>query len=110
MKIHLPLGCVALLALPGLARPAGPPPRPGTPAEAVVKVTASLRYPNPIKPWTLSKSVEVSGSGVVLAGNRVLTNAHVVLYATEIHVQSRAGADKFEAKLEHIAPDVDLAL
>jgi S1-C subfamily serine protease len=110
MRTHLPLGCVALLALPGLIRAAGPPPRLGTPAEAVVKVSASLRYPNPIKPWTLSKSVEVAGSGVVLTRNRILTNAHVVLYATEIHIQSRAGADKFEAKLEHIAPNVDLAL
>jgi len=80
------------------------------PADSVVKVTASVRFPNPTQPWRNSKKVEVSGSGVVIAGNKILTNAHVLEYATEVYVQTGPGADKFEAKVESIGPDVDLAV
>jgi S1-C subfamily serine protease len=52
----------------------------------------------------------VSGTGVVISGNKILTNAHVVQYATEIHVQTGPGADKFDAKLESIGQEVDLAV
>ena len=103
------LSVCALLAATQVAQPAAPP-RPVSPGEAVVKVTASIRYPNPIRPWAPSKSSEVSGSGVVISGNKILTNAHVVMYATEVHVQTGPGADKFEAKVEFIAPDMDLAV
>jgi S1-C subfamily serine protease len=110
MRTHLLLSLCAVLALPPLVRSAAPPPRLGTPTEAVVKVTASLRYPNPLRPWTPSKSVEVAGTGVVIGGNKILTNAHVVLYATEVHVQGTTGADKIEARVESVGPDVDLAV
>ncbi|HYM35987.1 MAG TPA: hypothetical protein VET48_11355, partial [Steroidobacteraceae bacterium] len=56
--------------------------------ESVVKVFASMRVPDPTKPWTKQAPGEVTGSGVVIGGNRILTNAHVVLYANEIQVQA----------------------
>jgi S1-C subfamily serine protease len=103
MRTHLLLSLIMLLAAPPLARPADP-------ADSVVKVIASVRYPNPIRPWTQAKAVEVTGSGVVIAGDRILTNAHVVLYATEVHVQARPGGEQIEARVEGIGPDVDLAV
>jgi hypothetical protein len=54
--------------------------------------------------------MDASGTGVVLDGGRILTNAHLVLYATEVQVQTRPGADKVEARVQFVAPDVDLAL
>jgi S1-C subfamily serine protease len=110
MRTPLLLSLCALLALPLGARSAAPPPRPGPVADSVVKITATLRYPNPIRPWTQSKSQEVSGTGVVISGNKILTNAHVVLYATEVHVQTGPGADKFEATVESMGPTIDLAV
>jgi S1-C subfamily serine protease len=80
------------------------------PADSVVKVTATVSYPNPVQPWTRGKSVEMAGTGVVIEGRRILTNAHLVLYATEVRVQARAGADKFEAKVAGIGTDIDLAV
>jgi S1-C subfamily serine protease len=90
----------------GSALPAGA----AGPADSVVKVTATVSYPNPGQPWTRGKSVEMFGSGVVIEGKRILTNAHVVLYATEIHVESGPGGDKFEAKLAGLGTDIDLAV
>jgi S1-C subfamily serine protease len=104
------LSCCALLALPPAVRSAAPPAPPGTPADSVVKVTATVRYPNPLRPWTHAKSSDVAGTGVVISGNKILTNAHVVLYATEVHVQAGAGGDKVEAQVESIGPTVDLAV
>ena len=56
------------------------------------------------------QTAEVSGTGVVIEGKKVLTNAHLVKYATEIHVQARPGADKIEAKVAGVGSDVDLAV
>jgi S1-C subfamily serine protease len=98
------LGFCALLAAPP------PPARPGRPADSVVKVLVTARYPNPVRPWAPSKSVEATGSGVVIAGKRILTNAHVVRYATEVRVQGRPGEEKYDARVGAIAHDVDLAV
>jgi S1-C subfamily serine protease len=80
------------------------------PADSVVRVSCSVRYPNPIRPWTSGNPVEVFGSGVVIEGNRILTNAHLTLYATEVYVQPRRGDDRIEAQVVAIAPEVDLAV
>src|SRR5262249_58612331 len=86
------LGLLALHAAPPVA-----PARSARPAESVVKVIASVRVPNPIRPWLRPKSQEVVGSGVVIDGNRILTNAHVVAYATEVSGQSRPRAAAIQA-------------
>jgi S1-C subfamily serine protease len=47
---------------------------------------------------------------VIIAGPRILTNAHVVSYASEVLVQLRKGGDKLPAKVTAIAPGIDLAI
>src|SRR5437868_11781819 len=79
-------------------------------ADSVVKVSALLSYPNPLQPWTKGKAVEVAGTGVVIEGRKILTNAHLVTYATEVSVQPRPGGDKFEAKVAGVGTDIDLAV
>src|SRR5262249_56193995 len=95
------LGLLALHAAPPVA-----PARSARPAETVVKVIATVRVPNPIRPWLRPKSQEVVGSGVVIEGNRILTNAHVVEYATEVSVQGRPGAAKIAATVVAVGPAV----
>ena len=46
---------------------------------AVVKVFSTMRYPDPFKPWTKQAPSEITASGVVIDGKRILTNAHAVL-------------------------------
>src|ERR1039458_7341647 len=53
---------------------------------SVVKVFSTMRYPDPFKPWTKQAPSEVTASGVVIEGKRILTNAHVVLYATQVQI------------------------
>jgi S1-C subfamily serine protease len=80
------------------------------PADSVVKVTSFIRPPDPTRPWEKGKPVEGSGSGVYIGGNRILTNAHVVHFATEITVQWKQGGQKADAKVEAISLELDLAL
>jgi S1-C subfamily serine protease len=77
---------------------------------SVVKVFATSRYPDLYKPWTKLPPSEVSGSGVVIEGKRILTNAHVVLYASEVQIQPNQGGDRISATVEAMAPGIDLAV
>lgn len=78
--------------------------------QSVVKITATQRKPDYYRPWTKNSPEEISGSGAVIAGPRILTNAHVVSFASEVLVQLRKGGDKLPAKVTAIAPGIDLAI
>ena len=67
--------------------------------KSVVKITASIRSADYFRPWTKNSPQEVTGSGVVIAGNRILTNAHVVNAASQIFVQPDKSSDKVRAKV-----------
>ena len=77
---------------------------------SVVKILATVRYPDYFKPWTKQAPREIVGSGVVIEGKRILSNAHLALYASQIEVQANESGDKFSAKVEAVAPGVDLAI
>lgn len=97
--------CAALIASFGL------PPVWAAPLDSsVVKVFATVRYPAPFSPWTKQAPRDISGSGVVIEGDRILTNAHVVLYASDIEVQATEAGDKVPATVEALAPGIDLAV
>ncbi len=111
-RIGLPGLCAALLlnaAAPAraAAHSAGEPP---AIENSVVKIFATIRYPDPFKPWTKQAPTDVSASGVVIEGKRILTNAHVVLYATQVQVQANATGDKLPATVIAVAPGIDLAV
>jgi S1-C subfamily serine protease len=80
------------------------------PEDSVVRVFASLRLPNPTRPWAKQSPVEVMGTGTVIDGKRILTNAHIVLYAGDIFVQSHRGGDRVGARIAAIGPGIDLAV
>jgi S1-C subfamily serine protease len=77
---------------------------------SVVKIFATARYPDPYKPWTKQSPDEATGSGVVIEGKRILTNAHVVHYASQLQVQANQAGDKIAATVEFLAPGIDLAV
>lgn len=82
----------------------------GSIANSVVKVFSTARFPDPFKPWTKQAPKEATGSGVVLEGRRILTNAHVVMYASEVQVQANQAGEKISATVEAISPGIDLAI
>ena len=115
------------LAMPlsAFAEPVSPPPSPEatagtqssqavTPSKSVensvVKVFSTLRAPDPAKPWSKQSPSEITGSGAIIAGKRILTNAHVILYASEVQVQANQAGDKISAHVEAVAPGIDLAV
>jgi S1-C subfamily serine protease len=69
----------------------------GVVENAVVKIYSTVRYPDYYKPWAKQAPTEVTGSGVVIKNKRILTNAHLVLYASQVQVQANQG-DKEEGK------------
>jgi S1-C subfamily serine protease len=77
---------------------------------AVVKVFATLRLPDPYRPWTKQAPQDITASGVVIEGHRILTNAHAVLYASQVQIQATGAGDKISATVESIAPGIDLAV
>jgi S1-C subfamily serine protease len=77
---------------------------------SVVKIFSTMRYPDPFKPWTKQAPSEATASGVVIEGKRILTNAHAVLYASQVQIQANAAGDKMSASVLAIAPGIDLAV
>jgi len=77
---------------------------------SVVKVFATVRYPDFYKPWTKQEPAELTASGVVIEGKRILSNAHVVLYASQVQIQANQAGDKISATVEAVAPGIDLAV
>jgi S1-C subfamily serine protease len=77
---------------------------------SVVKVFSTMRYPDPFKPWSKQAPQEATASGVVIEGKRILTNAHAVLYASQVQVQANAAGDKVSATVLAVAPGIDLAV
>src|SRR5260370_7230495 len=76
---------------------------------SVVKVFSTMRYPDPFKPWTKQAPAEATGSGVVIEGRRILTNAHVVLYASQVQVQPTAPRNNTPPPPWPLAPTPTLA-
>src|ERR1017187_1538550 len=77
---------------------------------SVVKIFSTMRYPDPYRPWTKQSPNEATGTGVVIKGKRILTNAHVVGYASQIQILANQAGDKVSAQVEFIAPGIDLAV
>lgn len=78
--------------------------------DLVVKIFVTQRAPNYFQPWTKAPAQEVSGTGFVIDGHRILTNSHVVQYASQIYVQPHQSANKVSAKVVAAGPDIDLAV
>ena len=78
--------------------------------DLVVKIHATHHRPDLFRPWTRMTPQQVKGSGVVIDGKRILTNAHVVKYASQIYVQPNQSATHFSARVEAITPGMDLAI
>src|ERR1700677_2966943 len=76
---------------------------------SVVKVFVVQKAPDYYQPWQMSYQVPVSGSGFVIDGHRILTNAHVVADQVNIQVMKAGDTHKATARLLFVADDADLA-
>ena len=77
---------------------------------SMVKIYCVQNEPDYGNPWNMKGPESFSGSGCVIEGNRILTNAHVVSNPTFIQVRLNGQSQKHEAKIIAISHDADLAL
>ena len=77
--------------------------------ESIVKIYTVSKIPSYDTPWnsTIRRS---SGSGAIIDGAMILTNAHVVANQTFIEVKRHGDTNRYEAKIEYISHQADLAL
>ena len=78
--------------------------------DLVVKIHATHHTPDLLRPWTKNSPQQIKGSGVVIDRKRILTNAHVVKYASQIYVQPNQSASYIPARVEAMTPAMDLAI
>ncbi|MFQ6066283.1 MAG: S1C family serine protease [bacterium] len=78
--------------------------------EAVVKIYTVYNRHDYYEPWQMWGQQRRSGSGCIIRGRRILTNAHVVADRTFIQVRRTGEAKKYTAKVEIVAHECDLAI
>lgn len=77
---------------------------------AVVKIYTTSSAPDYFTPWSLLNPQQNTGSGAVISGNRILTNAHVVANARYIQAQKNDDPHKYQAQVAFISHEADLAI
>lgn len=78
--------------------------------DAVVKVFTVTSSPNYFLPWQNKPQREITGSGFVISGRRILTNAHVVADQTFVLVRKHGSPTKYRAEVQAVGHECDLAL
>lgn len=78
--------------------------------DAVVKIHTTSAPADYFTPWRLLNAEQSSGSGAVISGNRILTNAHVVADATYIQAQKHGDPRRYQARVAFISHEADLAI
>ncbi len=121
----LPSAVTPSAVSPGATSPqpgSAPPPIPqGTPLpegsetekaleKSVVQIFTSFQEPNWAAPWIFNLPRRASGTGFLIDGNRIMTNAHVVAWTTQLVIRKYHDPKPYFAHVEFVGHDVDLAV
>jgi S1-C subfamily serine protease len=94
-----------------------PPSAAATPAipvpaihRSLARITTTSQDPNYREPWAAGSISGGVGTGFVIDGQRILTNAHVVSNARFLTVEREDDPRKYTAKVQFIGHDCDLAV
>ena len=87
-----------------------PSPKSEKVSQAVVKIYTTSSAADYFTPWAMLGSGQSSGSGSIIANQRILTNAHVIANASFIQVQRQGGSKKYRAFVEFASNETDLAI
>ena len=79
-------------------------------ADSIVKIISTHNHPDFASPWQRRDIHTVTGSGVIIAGNRILTNAHVVADQTLVEVQREGSGISYNAQVAYVCHSCDLAI
>jgi S1-C subfamily serine protease len=83
---------------------------PGEMEKSVVMIRSAGQDFDPVTPWKSKAFSQGVGSGLIIDGNRILTNAHNVSNNKYVELQKENVAKRYPAKVEFIGHDCDLAI
>lgn len=78
--------------------------------QSLVQIGLTAQTPNYKVPWNPGSVLQASGSGFVIKGNQILTNAHVVSNARFLTITREGDPKRYVAAVKFIAHDSDLAI
>ena len=110
MRCRLSRGMAGALLAAFLALPAWGSAIPVSLQKAVVRVYVTAQRPDYAMPWQALPPSQGTGSGFIIAGRRILTNAHVVSDARFIEVQREGDPRRYPARVVFLGHDCDLAI
>lgn len=105
-----PLGMLWLAAALLVVSPASAVETKQSIKDALVKIYSTTSAPDYRRPWTNRSPARTNGSGAVISGNRIVTNAHVVSYAMFVQVRRNGQGRRYKARVLDVVHDADLAL
>ena len=77
---------------------------------SVIQIQIFAQDPDWTAPWRFDAVQRSGGSGFVIKGKRIMTNAHVVSWARQVIVRKYQDPKPYLAKVEYVGHDCDLAL
>ncbi|KAI9083867.1 hypothetical protein K1719_034125 [Acacia pycnantha] len=78
--------------------------------DSVVKIFTVSCSPNYLLPWQNKSQRETMGSGFVIPGKKILTNAHVVADYSFVLVRKHGSSTKYRAEVKFVGHECDLAM
>ncbi len=78
-------------------------------SSSVVKIHLTAKSFDTSEPWNTS-TISGTGTGFVIAGNRIITNAHIIEDNTFIEVQLDGESKRYKASITSVSHETDLAL
>ena len=96
-----------LLLLPGCREKTVSPQALGA---SVLRVTATIQYPDNRRPWLKKQPFSRIGLGTIIEGGRLLVTADMVAHASYIGLEKPEDGPKGTASVEVIDEECDLAI
>ncbi|HAB15893.1 MAG TPA: trypsin-like peptidase domain-containing protein [Verrucomicrobiota bacterium] len=82
----------------------------GSPERSVVQIFTFSQAPDYDAPWRFDSVRRSGGSGFVIKGRRIMTNAHVIAWAKQVLVRRFQDPRPYQARVAFVGNDCDLAL
>ena len=78
--------------------------------DAIVKIYAVSSHADYLNPWNAGDTASYTGSGCIMKGRKLITNAHVVSDSTFLQVRRYGQPQRYNARVENVSHEADLAI
>ena len=79
-------------------------------AKSIVKIFTTANIYNYVTPWLPPSQEKFTGSGFVIDGKRIMTNAHVIANHAFVEVRNAISGTRFSVTVDSVGHDCDLAI